>query len=85
MAKNTNNKSNCPVTRGEVDLARYEKLDRTSRELKTAAPARRALIDAKLFKLSDLKSIRLAELKELHGMGPGTIKVLLGAGAKFKK
>ena len=74
----------CPVTRGEVDLDYYAKLDGAWRELKLAAPARRALVNAKLLKLSDLKKIRLSELKELHGMGPNAIALLTKAGAKFK-
>lgn len=76
--------SKCPVTRSEVDLSYYEKLDGAWRELKLSAPARRALVNAKLFKLTDLKKISLSDLKQLHGMGPTTIKALEKAGAKFK-
>ena len=75
-------KSNCAVTNGEVDLARYEKLDREWREIGLAAPARRALVDAKLFKVSDLRKITVEELEGLHGMGKSAvarIKVIMNA------
>jgi DNA repair protein RadC len=77
--------SSCPVTRGEVDLSKYEKLAGVWRELGISAPARRALVDAKLLKLSDLSKIKLEDLTALHGMGPKTIKTLKAVGAKFKK
>ena len=74
--------SNCAVTRGEVDLDKYEALDGEWRKVGIAAPARRALIDAKLYKVSDLRKISLEELSELHGMGKSAIarlKVLMAA------
>lgn len=75
-------KSNCPVTNGEVDLARYEKLDVEWREIGLAAPARRALVDAKLHKVSDLRKISVDELEDMHGMGKtaiARIKVIMNA------
>jgi len=74
--------SNCPVINGEVDLARYEKLDVEWREIGLAAPARRALVDAKLYKVSDLRKITVDELEDLHGMGKtaiARIKVIMNA------
>ena len=68
--------SNCSVTRGEVDLFRYEKLDGEWRKLGLAAPARRALVDAKLLKPTDLKKITLEELTELHGIGKTAVAIL---------
>ena len=53
----------------QAELDRYEKLDQEWREYNIAAPARRALVDAKLYKVSDLRKISLAELEGLHGMG----------------
>ena len=47
-----------------------------SRELGLAAPARRALVDNKMLRLTDLKKIRLDDLSALHGMGPSAIKIL---------
>ena len=62
--------SSCPVKRGVVDLTKYERVDGAWRKIGLAAPARRALIDAKLFKLSDLKKVNIKDLQKLHGMGP---------------
>jgi len=47
-----------------------------------AAPARRALVEDGLFTISDLRKTSLAALKELHGMGPNAIRVLV---AEMKK
>jgi hypothetical protein len=71
MAKKTT--SQCPVVRGEVDLSKYEALDGEWRKIGLAAPARRALVDAKLYKISDLRKISLNDLSELHGMGKSAI------------
>ena len=74
--------SNCAVSRGEVDLDKYAALDGEWRKVGIAAPARRALVDAKLYKVSDLRKISLEELSELHGMGKSAIarlKVLMAA------
>ena len=48
-------------------------LDAHWREIGLAAPARLALVEAKLFKVSDLRKIRLSELEALHGMGKSAI------------
>ena len=66
----------------QTKLDRYESLDREWREYKIAAPARRALVDAKLYKVSDLRKISLSELEGLHGMGKSAVarlKVLMHA------
>ena len=81
MAKsksNTNQK--CDISQAELD--RYESIDREWREYGIAAPARRALVDAKLYKVSDLRKISVEELEQLHGMGKSAIarlKVLMNA------
>ena len=70
----------CHLSQAELD--RYETLDREWREYKLAAPARRALVDAKLYKVSDLRKISLADLEGLHGMGKSAVarlKVLMNA------
>jgi len=36
-------------------------------------PARKALVEAKLYKVSDLRKISLEELTNLHGMGKSAI------------
>ena len=59
------------------DLERYESVDGAWREIGLSAPARRALIDEGLFELSDLRKMSLAALKELHGMGPNAVRILV--------
>jgi hypothetical protein len=81
MAK-SKSKSNDSADISQAELDRYESLDREWREYKLAAPARRALVDAKLYKVSDLRKISLADLEGLHGMGKSAVarlKVLMNA------
>jgi len=68
--------SQCPVKRGQVSLLRYEKLDGYWRDLGIAAPARRGLVDGKLYTLGDLQRITGSELLEIHGMGPKAADVI---------
>ena len=78
LSKSSNSQSDI----SQADLDRYESLDREWRKYGIAAPARRALVDAKLFKVSDLRKISLNELEGLHGMGKSAIarlKVLMNA------
>jgi hypothetical protein len=77
-----NLQSQCAVTNGEVDLEYYASVDQAWVEIGLSAPARRALIDDGLFKLSDLRKTSLAAVKELHGMGPNAIRILT---AEMKK
>ena len=84
MSKKSDSK--WPVTRGEVDLSKSEALDGEWRAIGLAAPARRALVDAKLLKVSDLRKISESDLAELHGMGKSAmarIKVIM-AGKQIK-
>ena len=74
--------SRVALTHGGVDLDPYEDVDGQWRELGLAAPARRALIDDGLYKVTDLRKASLAALKELHGMGPNAIRILV---AEMKK
>ncbi|MFM6941161.1 MAG: hypothetical protein ACKOXI_04195 [Candidatus Planktophila sp.] len=67
----------CLVTRGEVDLDAYAEVDGEWVAIGLASPARRALIDDGLYKVSDLRKVSLAALKELHGMGPNAIRILV--------
>lgn len=55
----------------------YFEQDGNWREIGLAAPARRALIDEGFYQLSDLRKVSLAAIKELHGMGPNAIRVLV--------
>jgi hypothetical protein len=80
MGKSDKPKQVVDIPQSELD--RYEKLDQEWREYNIAAPARRALVDAKLYKVSDLRKISLAELEGLHGMGKSAVarlKVLMNA------
>ncbi len=71
-------KNTIPVSNDDVDLDYYASVDQAWVEIGLAAPARRALIDDGLFKLSDLRKTSLAAVKELHGMGPNAIRILIG-------
>ena len=55
----------------------YDKVDGAWKEIGLAAPARRALVDAKLLQVSDLRKVSLDKLKALHGMGPNAIRILV--------
>ena len=75
-------KSNQNLDISQAELDRYESLDREWREYGISAPARRALVDAKLYKVSDLRKISQSNLEDLHGMGKSAIarlKVLMSA------
>ena len=85
MGNKKSSKRICAVTAGEVDLAKYDNLDHAWRALGLAAPARRALIDAKMLEVGDLQKIRLSDLTQLHGMGPKAIEILISTGARFKE
>ncbi|MEY3893780.1 MAG: hypothetical protein RIR78_558 [Actinomycetota bacterium] len=63
----------------EVDLDAYAEVDGAWLELGLAAPARRALIDEGLYKVSDLRKYSLDAIKDLHGMGPNAIRILITA------
>lgn len=71
-----NSDSNCPVTRGEVDLEYYAKRDGHWRDLGLPAPARRALINDELFELKQLSKRTRAHVASLHGMGPKSVRML---------
>jgi hypothetical protein len=65
------------ATNGTAEIEHYEAVDGAWREIGLPAPARRALIDDGLFELADLRKVSLAAVKELHGMGPNAIRVLV--------
>lgn len=75
----------CAVTRGEVDLSKYAKVDGVWRELGIAAPARRALVNNNLFKLRDFKKFTIDEVAKFHGIGPNALAILKKAKAPFRK
>lgn len=74
----------CLVTQGKVDLSLYDKLDGEWKRIGLAAPARRALINAKLIKITDLKKISEKNLMKLHGMGPSSLPIIKREMKKFK-
>jgi hypothetical protein len=78
-------KTDCPVANGEVDLGAYAKVDGVWKELGLAAPARRALVDNKILKMTDLKKFTLDQVADFHGMGPNALSILKRAKAPFKK
>ena len=66
----------------QAELDRYERLDQEWREYGIAGPARRALVDARLYKVSDLRKISQSDLEQLPGLGKSVIarlKVLMDA------
>ena len=75
----------CDVAAGRVDLSKYDKVDGVWKELGLAAPARRALVNNKVLKLSDLKNFTFNEVADFHGMGPTALAILKKAKATFKK
>lgn len=68
---------------------KYDPLEQEWFRIGLAAPARRALVNAKLYKVSDLRKISLDELQALHGMGKSAvarIRVIMdGKKMSFKK
>ena len=66
----------------------YEEFDGEWRKIGLAAPARRALVDAKLYKVSYLRKIRLEDLAALHGMGKSAIarikQIMEAKGIRFR-
>ena len=82
MAKPSNKKINKVAAKSATELEKYEKLDREWRDIDLAAPARYALVDAKLFKVSDLRKISIRQLEDLPGMSKSAIsriKVIMDA------
>ena len=67
------------VSRDEVDLDAYAAVDGAWLEIGLSAPARRALIDEGLYKVSDLRKYSIDAIKALHGMGPNAIRILITA------
>jgi len=60
----------------------YDAFDGEWKKIGLSGPARRALVDAKLYRVSDLRKITLQELEGLHGMGKSSIariKVIMHA------
>ena len=70
-------KNQLSINKSDVELDRYESLAEGWREIGLDAAARRALVDDGLFELSDLRKVSLAAVKELDGMGPNAVRILV--------
>lgn len=80
MAKPSKNHK--PLAPNPNDPSSYDAFDAEWRAIGLTGPARRALVDAKLYKVSDLRKLTSAELDQLHGMGKSSIariKVIMQA------
>lgn len=51
----------------------YAQFDGEWRKIGLSGPACRALVDAKLYRVSDLRKITLADLQNMHGMGKSSV------------
>ena len=59
-----------------------EKLEAEWYKIGLTAPARKALVEAKLYKVSDLRKIKLEDLEQIKGLGKSAIariKVIMKA------
>ena len=80
MAKPSKNPK--PLAPSPNDPSSYDAFDGEWRAIGLSGPERRALVDAKLYKVSDLRRLTSAELDQLHGMGKSSIariKVIMQA------
>ncbi len=68
--------SKCAVVRGEVDLDWYHNRDGEWRKIGLSAPARRALVNANLTKLSQFSTKKRDDISGLHGIGPNAMRKL---------
>jgi hypothetical protein len=71
MAKPSKNTK--PLAPNPDDPSSYDAFDGDWRAIGLSGPARRALVNAKLYKVSDLRKITSAELDQMHGMGKSSI------------
>lgn len=66
-----------------------EDRDGVWKEIGLSAPACRALVNAKILKISDLAKFTQTQIESLHGIGPTTLpklaKAMKSAGMKFAK
>jgi hypothetical protein len=71
MAKPSKNPK--PLAPNPNDPSSYDAFDGEWRAIGLTGPARRALVNAKLYKVSDLRKITAAELDQMHGIGKSAI------------
>jgi hypothetical protein len=68
----------------KFNLSKYDKLDGEWKKLGLSAPARRALVNAKLTKIEHLKKLTEKRLMSLHGIGPSSLPLIKKAMKKYK-
>ena len=61
----------------DIITDKYDSLDEAWRIIGLDASARRALVDDGLYQVSDLRKVSLAAIKDLHGLGPNEIRILI--------
>jgi hypothetical protein len=61
----------------DVEVDAYADVDQNWRAIGLAAPARHALIDDGHYSITDLRKVSLAALKELEGIGPNEIRIIV--------
>ncbi len=71
MAKPSKNPK--PLAPNPDDSSSYDAFDGEWRAIGLSGPARRALVNAKLYKVSDLRKITSAELDQMYGIGKSAI------------
>ena len=71
MAKPSKNPK--PLAPNPDDPSSYDAFDGEWRAIGLTGPARRALVNAKLYKVSDMRKITSSELDQLHGIGKSAI------------
>ena len=74
--------SSIPDTRAEIDPGAYQNVDGAWRAIGLDAQARRGLIDEGLLEISDLRKLQLEAVKQINGISPNAIRVLI---AEMKK
>lgn len=80
MAKPSKNPK--PLAPNPNDPSSYDAFDAEWRAIGLTGPARRALVDAKLYKVSDLRKLTEEQLTGLHGLGKSAVarvKVIMNA------
>lgn len=87
MSEKPRRKSPSPQGKKGDDL--YEALDGDWRKLGLPTTARQALVDARLYRVSDLRNLSVAELSALHGMSKSSVarlrNIMEAKGIQFRQ
>lgn len=68
--------SQCGIKNGQIPKSKYEGKDLYWKSIGLAAPARRGLVDKKLYKLSDLAKLSKSQFQSIHAVGPHAAKIV---------